>query len=65
MKRDAATYLKEEAVMARIVKRTYHAPYKLVIGGEEKYFCRCGLSMNQPYCDGSPKMGHKDVPTEK
>ena len=38
--------------MARIVKRTYREPYKLVIGSEEKYFCRCGLSKNQPFCDG-------------
>jgi len=21
--------------------------------GEEYYFCRCGLSKNQPFCDGS------------
>jgi len=21
--------------------------------GEEKYWCACGLSSNQPYCDGS------------
>ena len=42
--------------MARIVRRTPNEPTKYVIDGKEHWFCKCGLSKNQPYCDGSHKL---------
>ncbi|MPZ46531.1 MAG: CDGSH iron-sulfur domain-containing protein [Betaproteobacteria bacterium] len=39
--------------MARLVKRTATSPLKVEIGSETRWICACGLSRNQPFCDGS------------
>ncbi len=41
--------------MARIVTKIDTRPMKVEIGGESKWICMCGLSTNQPFCDGAHK----------
>lgn len=42
--------------MARIIKKEAHGPYKVEASDNDVFICSCGLSKNQPYCDGSHKM---------
>lgn len=42
--------------MARIVKKEAHGPFVIKAGDKNISICACGLSKNQPYCDGSHKL---------
>lgn len=39
--------------MARKVTKTAKGPFEIKLQQESAWICLCGLSKNQPFCDGS------------
>lgn len=39
--------------MARKVLKTAHGPFEVKPQTKSVFICMCGLSKNQPFCDGS------------
>ena len=41
--------------MTRIIQKEDRGPMEVKIGTESKWICMCGLSSNQPFCNGAHK----------
>ncbi len=46
--------------MARLVKRDATGPMKIETTDGDKFICMCGLSHDQPFCDGNHKQARAE-----
>ncbi len=50
--------------MPRLVKRTPNEPNQFILEGKTIWLYKCGLSKNQPLCDGSHKLAKDEDPAK-
>lgn len=48
--------------MARVIIKEDQKPLMIEVGGEKKFICMCGLSKNQPFCDGAHRQTADEEP---
>jgi len=48
--------------MARLVRHEATGPIEVKPAEESKWICACGLTQDQPFCDGSHKKARQEEP---